>query len=133
MEQHIEKLLHFINENDISPELNRLSHIDDDVKEQWDKAKIDHKLRKIQSAKEVYTLIDYFENCVVSSPTEIRARNACKYEMFIAQYKALYALNFWYERTNVPSFLKNSNFPDLTETKVNEIISRLDEIIEKIN
>lgn len=133
MEQHIEKLLRFINENDISPELNRLSHIDDYVKEKWNKAKIDRELRKMQSAKEVYTLIDRFENCVISSPTDIRARNACKHEMFIAQYKALYALKFWYERTNVISILKNPNFPDLTKIEVNEIISRLEKLINKIN
>ena len=132
MEQHIEKLLRFIDKNDISPELNRLSHIDDDVKFQWNKAKIDQELRRIESAEEVKTLFDYFENCVISSPIDIKKRNACRHEMFIAQYKALYGLKFWYDRTNVISALKNPNFPDLTETDVNEIIFRLEGLIKKI-
>ena len=133
MEQHIDKLLRFIDENDISSELNRLAHIDGYVKFQWNKAKIDQELRRIQSAEKVKTLFDYFENCVMSSPTDIKGRNACRHEMFIAQYTALYGLKVWYDRTNVVSFLKNPNFPDFTEADVNEIISRLESIIKRLN
>lgn len=132
MEQHIEKLLKFINENDCTIELNRLSLIDKEIKELWEIAKSNQEFRKIKSAKDVEFLIKHFENCVMTSPTDIKARNACKYEMFIAQYKALRGLKVWCDRINVISSQRDTNFPDLTEIDVNRLICYLEKIIKKI-
>ena len=57
MEQHIEKLLRFIDEKAISIELDRLSCVDDDVKFKWDKTKIDQELRKLRSADVVPQIV----------------------------------------------------------------------------
>ena len=132
MEQHIEKLLKFINENDRTIELNRLSSIDEEIKECWEKATRNQEFQKIKSASDVEFLIKYFENCVTSSPTDIKGRNACKHEMFIAQYKAMRGLRKWCQSMSRISILDNKDFPKLTPEEVDRIISHLKSIIAKI-
>lgn len=132
MEKHIEKLMSFIEINNPSKALNTLSRDDKELKESWKQAQSDKEWRKITSRQDVEFLIQSFENCVTSSPTDIRERNMYKYDMLVAKYKALRGLQMWCERTNVISVLKNPNFPDLTEADVDKLISRLEGIIAKI-
>ena len=77
-------------------------------------------------------LIKYFENCVESSPSDIRARNIYKFEMFIAQYKAMRGLRKWCDSSNNILVLTDSNFPKLTEVEVDELMLSMERIIKMI-
>ena len=95
-------------------------------------AESDREWSKIKSCQDVEFLIKYFENCVLTSPFDIRTRNAYKFEMLVAQYKAMRGLRKWCQAIDGNPISPNPNFPKLNESDVEEIISRLEKIIRKI-
>ena len=132
MEKHIEKLISFIETHDPSKVLNTLSQDDRELKRIWKQAQNDREWRKINSRQDVEFLIKCFENCVISSPSNIRERNVYKFEILIAQYKVMRGLKKWCQNSNTLSILSNSNFPKLTDAEVDKLISRLERLMKMI-
>ena len=130
----MQRLKEFIETNDPTLELNRLSLLDCDIKQQWKTVKENRLIdkRKIKSYSDVLFLIDCFERCVLNSPIDIKLRNRCKHEMLIAQYKAILGLKVLYEKFDTISILQNTNFPTLTNEEINAILLRVNSIINKI-
>ena len=133
MEDHIETLLKFIHRHYPIQYLANAAQMDSDFKLKWEKAKSNQEWREIHSYQEVERLIDVFETTVLHSSKDIKLRNNDKNDMLLAQYRALRGLKKWCEQINELSIEDNSKFPYLTELDVYEIISRLEEIIKKIN
>lgn len=134
MERSMQRLKDFITKNNTTLELNRLSSIDIDIKQQWEAVKENRHIekRKIKSYDDVIMLIDCFERCVLTSPADIKARNHCKHEMLIAQYKVILGLKVLYEKLDTISILRDSNFSNLSAEKIDALILRLESITSKI-
>ena len=132
MDEHIQKLLKFINNNDPTNRLNYLSQIDEDIKHVWQRAQNRPKWKKIKSSKDVIKLIEIFERTVLCSPSDIRKRNLCKHEMLIALYEALHGLKRWCNSITAIPILRNPNFPMITESEVEQLIHHLQTLMQKI-
>lgn len=132
MEKHIEKLMIFIEAYDPTKELNTLSQDDKEIKEIWKYSQSNEAWRKIKSSKDVEFLINFFEICVKTSPSDVRLRNAYRSEMLVAQYMAIRGLRKWCKQLDTIPILITSDFPMLSESEVDIIISRMQEIIEQI-
>lgn len=133
MENHIETLLKFIHSHYPIQYLVNVSQMDSDFKLEWEKAKSNQEWQEIYSYQEVERRIKIFETTVLHSSKDIKLRNNDKKDMLLAQYKALRGLEKWCKQINENSIRDSSEFPYLTELDVYEIISRLEEIINKIN
>ena len=132
MEKHIEKLMIFIESHDPYKYLNTLSYDDKELKEIWKQAQSNEAWGKIKSSKDVEFLIKSFENCVTTAPCDIRARNAYKNEMLVAQYKAIRGLKKWCQQLDTIPMLITSDFPMLTESEVDRLIMKMQNIIKHI-
>lgn len=130
MEKHIEELRKFIEVKNPESLLNIWAKDDSFLKIQWDKAKRDSK--NINTKEDVDEAINQFLRTVKTSPTNIRERNKYKDGMLIAQYRAIYAIRVWLNNEFKISILRSPSFPPLTEEVVNDIISRMNEIISQI-